>query len=192
SGKDGSVLRTYVPGEGGGSFGWYVARLDDLDGDGHADLAVGGPVAMDVNGARVGGAGVISSGSGKGLHHWNGTDPRGRFGGAGAGFGGVVARLADLDGDGKGEVAVSAPATEDQARLLPGEVHVYSSGTGKELRSWSGIQPGELFGRMVVAAGDLDGDGVEDVAIGAPAYRGETGDRVGRVEFLSGKTGAVL
>src|SRR5262249_56447468 len=56
SGKDGSVLRTYAPEKEGGSFGWYVARLDDLDGDGHADLAVAGPFALDVNAARLGGA----------------------------------------------------------------------------------------------------------------------------------------
>src|SRR5436309_3768092 len=34
SGKDGSVLRTYAPATHGGTFGWYVDRLDDLDGDG--------------------------------------------------------------------------------------------------------------------------------------------------------------
>ena len=185
SGKDGSVLRTYSPGEEGGSFGWYVALLDDLDGDGHADLAVGGPSALDVNGARVGGAWVVSSGSGKELYHWRGTDPRG-------GFGGVVTRVADLDGDGKGEIAVAAPATEDQARTLSGAVYVYSSATGKEIRQWTGSQPGELYGRMIIATGDLDGDGVEDIAIGAPAYRRDTADRVGRIEFRSGKSGAVL
>jgi hypothetical protein len=185
SGKDGSVLRTYAPGEEGGSFGWYVARLDDLDGDGHADFAVGGPSAVDVNGKRVGGAWVVSSGTGKELYHWKGTDPRG-------GYGGIVAALADLDGDGKGEIAVTAPATEDQARTLPGEVHIYSSGTGKELRHWAGSQPGELFGRMVISTGDLDGDGIDDIAIGAPWHRRNAADRVGRVEFRSGKSGAVL
>ncbi len=185
SGKDGSVLRTYAPGEEGGSFGWYVARLDDLDGDGHADLAVGGPSAANTDGARVGGAWVISSATGKELYHWKGTDPRG-------GFGGVVASVGDLDGDGKGEIAVSAPATEDQARTLTGELRIYSGATGKELRHWSGSQPGELFGRMIVATGDLDGDGVEDIAIGAPAHRRGDADRVGRVEIRSGRSGAVL
>jgi hypothetical protein len=184
-GKDGSLLRTYAPRKEGASFGWYVARLDDLDGDGRADLAVGAPAAPDEHGEPVGGAWILSAATGRELHHWTGTDRRG-------GFGGVVAAVADLDGDGKSDLAVAAPATEDQARTLPGEVFFYSSATGAELRHWSGRQPGELFGRMVVATADLDGDGVEDIAIGAPAYRRESSDRVGRVELRSGRTGEVL
>ena len=45
---------------------------------------------------------------------------------------------------------------------------------------------------MVVAAGDLDGDGVEDVAIGAPWHRRDAADKVGRVELRSGRSGVVL
>jgi len=45
---------------------------------------------------------------------------------------------------------------------------------------------------MVVAAGDLDGDGVEDLAIGAPWHRRRSADRVGRVELRSGSSGKVL
>jgi hypothetical protein len=45
---------------------------------------------------------------------------------------------------------------------------------------------------MVYAAGDLDGDGVEDLAIGAPWHRVGDADKVGRVEFRSGRTGDVL
>ncbi|MBI3769189.1 MAG: FG-GAP repeat protein [Deltaproteobacteria bacterium] len=185
SGKDGTALRTYAPREEAGTFGWYVARLDDLDGDGRPDLAVGAPFAQDADGAIVGGAWVLSSASGRELYHWTGTDRRG-------GFGGVVAAVADLDGDGKGEIAVAAPGTEDQMRTIPGELRVYSSATGKELRNWSGSQPGELYGRMVVASGDLDGDGVEDIAISAPWHRREAADKVGRVELRSGRSGAVL
>jgi VCBS repeat protein len=185
SGKDGTVLRTYVPRGSAGSFGWYVARLDDLDGDGHPDLVVGAPFARDARGESVGAAWAISSATGNELRHWEGTDRRG-------GFGGVVARVADLDGDGKGEIAIAAPGTEDQTRTVPGEVRIYSSRTGKELRRWSGSQPGELFGRMIIATGDLDGDGVDDVAIGAPWHRRGDADRVGRVELRSGRTGAVL
>ena len=185
SGKDGTVLQTYAPEGEAGSFGWYVATLDDLDGDGRPDLAVGAPFAPDADGTMVGAAWVLSSASGRELHHWKGTDRRG-------GFGGVVAAAGDIDGDGKGEIAVAAPATEDQTRSLPGEVSIYSGASGKELRHWSGSQPGELFGRMIVAVGDLDGDGVEDLAVSAPWWRREGADRVGRVELRSGRSGKVL
>ncbi len=185
SGKDGTVLRTYAPPEDGGSFGWYVAELDDLDGDGERDLAVGGPSAVEVAGGKVGAAWVFSAASGKELYHWKDTDRRG-------GFGGVVAGIGDLDGDHKGEIAVAAPATEDQTRSLPGELHVYSGATGKEIRHWSGTQPGELYGRMVVDVGDLDHDGVDDLAIGAPWHRHDAADRVGRLELRSGRMGKVL
>ena len=185
SGSDGSVLQTYAPPADGGSFGWYVARLDDLDGDGRPDLAVGGPAAAGDDGVRVGAAWILSSASGKVLQHWTGSDRRG-------GFGGIVASVADIDGDGKGEVAVAAPGTEDQTRTVPGEVRIYSTRTGKELRHWTGTQPGELYGRMVVATDDLDGDGVADIAVSAPWYRRGAADQVGRVELRSGRTGEIL
>ena len=104
----------------------------------------------------------------------------------------MVASVADLDGDGRREIAVAAPRTDDHTRSRPGEVFIYSSATGKELRHWTGTQPGELFGRMVVSAGDVDGDGVEDIAIGAPWFRRGADDRVGRVELRSGRTGATF
>ena len=191
SSTDGSVLRTYSPPQAAaasgeaGSFGWYVARLDDLDGDGQADLAVGAPLGRDPANAIASAAWVLSSASGRELYHWKGTDRRG-------GFGGVVAAAPDLDGDGKGEIAVAAPGTEDQTRTLPGEILIYSSATGKELRRWTGSQPGELYGRMVIGAGDLDGDGVDDLAVAAPWYRRKSADRTGRVELRSGKSSALL
>ena len=185
SGKDGTLLRTYAPDTDVPTFGWYVARLDDLDGDGHADLAVGACLERVSADSFAGGAYVFSSASGKELYHWKGT-------GAGDGFGEIVAAIGDLDGDGHGEVVVSSPRTFDQTHTRPGEVRIYSGTTGKELRHWSGTQPGEIYGRMVIAAGDVDGDGVEDLAIGAPWHRGAAGDRAGRVELRSGKSGKVL
>lgn len=185
SGTDGSVLRTFTPEEAISSFGWYVATTDDLDGDGHPDLAVGAQPGNGPEDPPGGRAYLLSSASGKVLREWRGTDTL-------RGFGEVVAAVGDLDGDGHGEVIVAAPGTPDLSRARPGTVTVYSGTSGAVLREWSGKQPGELYGRMVAAAGDLDGDRVEDVAIGAPWYRSARGDRVGRVELRSGRTGLVL
>src|SRR5262249_39583515 len=46
--------------------------------------------------------------------------------------------------------------------------------------------------RMIIDAGDLDGDGVDDLAIGAPLHRRGSADKVGRVEFRSPRSGKVL
>jgi hypothetical protein len=185
SGKTGTTLRTFAPPEAVGTFGWYVARLDDLDGDGAADLAAGAFQEIQVAASNVGAAYVFSSQSGKQLHHWKGAD-------VGSSFGEIVAGIGDLNGDGRGEVIVTAPRTADPARSRPGDVMIFSGTDGKELRHWTGKQPGELFGRMAVSAGDLDGDGIEDVAIGAPWYRRDASERVGRMELRSGRSGDVL
>jgi hypothetical protein len=185
SGQTGKVLRRYQPQGGAGSFGWYVARVADLDRDGRADLAVGAPFARNADGTQEGRAWVLSSARGTILRQWRGTDPR-------DGFGVVVAALGDMDGDRLGEIAVAAAGTEDQSRTLPGEVIVYGDKARKALRRWTGTQPGEQYGRMVINAGDVDGDRIDDVAIGAPWHRTDAGDRVGRLEIRSGRTGTVL
>lgn len=185
SGKHGKRIRTYAPRQNVPTFGWYVARLDDVDGDGFPDLAAGAFLEKDSADVPIGGAYVFSARTGKQLHHWTGPD-------AWSSFGDVVAAVPDIDGDRRGDLAVSLPRTFDQARDRPGDVRVYSTATGALLRTWSGSQPGELFGRMVIAAGDLDGDGTGDIAVSAPWYRHQGKERAGRVELLSGKSGKVL
>lgn len=180
SGRTGATLRTFAPDGAVPSFGWYVAAVDDLDGDGFGDLAAG---AFQEKGA--GAAYVFSSRGARQLRRWEGPED-------GSGFGEIVAAIGDLDGDGHGEVIISAPRSADPTRTRPGDVTIYSGATGKKLHHWTGAQPGELFGRMVVACGDLDGDSIEDVAIGAPWHRREGNDKVGRIELRSGRGGEVL
>jgi hypothetical protein len=109
-------------------------------------------------------------------------------------FGEMVAGLADLDGDGAGEVAVAAPhrASKPVEEWLPGEVSVYSGATGARLFHWRGRHNGERFGRMIRRAGDADGDGVGDIALGVPWSRNGSFERAGRVELRSGRTGELL
>jgi hypothetical protein len=192
SGRDGKVLRAFTSKAAGDEFGWYVAAAPDLDGDGRLDLAVGAPTAELVAAGNAGtsvpagAAWVLSSASRRELHAWRGETPRGMFGE-------VVAGLPDLDGDGAGEVAVSAPhqGTGDEP-WLPGEVFIFSGASGSLLHRWRGRRDGELYGRMVTSAGDIDGDGTGDVAVGVPWSRNGDRERAGRVELRSGRTGEVL
>jgi hypothetical protein len=185
SGADGRTLRSFAPRRDEPSFGWYVAATGDLDGDGRSDVVVGAHLTKRSDGAAAGAAYLFSSTSGEILRQWQGAQDR-------SGFGEVVAAIGDLDGDGRGEVAVAAPRTNERTRHHPGEVFVYSGASGAVIRHFTGKQPGELFGRMVAAAGDVDGDGTEDIAIGAPWHRSAAGERAGRLEIRSGRGGEVL
>jgi hypothetical protein len=78
-----------------------------------------------------------------------------------AGFGESVAGLADTDGDGVGDLVVGAPGAD--------RVYILSGATRSVLRTITDPNgSGHRFGVAVANAGDLNGDGVDDVAVGAP------------------------
>ena len=165
-------------------FGSSIASLGDLDGDGITDLAVGASgddmggnyrgavhvLFMNVDGT-VKSSQKIASGVGNAPALSNGDE-----------FGIGVASLGDLDGDGITELAVGA-FRDDTGGLGRGAVHVLfmnANGTVKQstkIASGIGAAPllgdGDYFGRSVTSLGDLDGDGVADLAVGA--YRDATG-----------------
>ena len=166
----------------GDRLGWSLAGLGDLDGDGVPDLALGVPFAP---------AGSVQAGSAELRSGAHGALLRTIDGDAALDHAGwSLAALGDLDGDGRGELAVGVPDS-DLASKDAGLVRVVSAATGTPLRSHLGAAPGESFGYAVASAGDVDGDGLADLLIGAWRADGQ-GAATGRVELRSGGSGALL
>jgi hypothetical protein len=164
----------------GDSFGRSVTSIGDLDGDGVRDIAVG--ARFDDDGGPNRGALYIV------LLHADGTvkseqkisDTQGGFSGHlddQDWFGHSVAPLGDLDGDGVVDLAVGS-LEDDDGGLNRGAVFILflnHDGTVKSEQKISDTEGGftgvlddtDRFGVSVQAVGDLDGDSVVDLAVGA-------------------------
>ncbi|OZC01755.1 FG-GAP-like repeat-containing protein [Rubricoccus marinus] len=159
SGANGALLYSLSspdPVEGGG-FGHAVASTPDADGDGFCDIAVGAPREDGPN--YAGRAYLFSGRDGSLVHAFNAPDGR-----ASREFGKAVAGVGDIDGDGLGELAVGAPSYDG------GRVHVFAGSDGSPtltLNYPGAHNPGHSFGRSLTGPGDIDGDGVPDVVVGA-------------------------
>jgi hypothetical protein len=135
----------------------------DVDGDGDADKVVGAPYA---EASSQTGALLVYKRSGDAFD----TRPSMVLTGDDT-FGFSFANVGDVDGDGFDDFAVGAiNGSGDQADQpsLSGTVSVYRGGTdGELLKKLAGEGPLDKFG-YAVAGGDLDGDGYDDVIVGAP------------------------
>ena len=154
SGSTGSQLFAF-PGHGAGSLtGFAIANAGDVNADGTDDLIIGAPTKF--NGQVFLGAAYVRSGAdGTLIHSLEGVVNEGCFGWSVAGAG-------DVNGDGYDDFAVATPF------MGTGGVEIFSGLDGSMIRQVTyGTSYGE-FGRSIANIGDVNGDGFDELAIGAP------------------------
>ena len=159
--------------------GTSVSSLGDVDNDGVTDLLVSDHKSAD-GGSEKGAAWVLflnSDGTVKGRQKI--SDTSGGFTGQllnNDNFGFSVSGIGDLDGDGTPDAAVGA-TNDDDGGASSGATWVLflnSDGTVKGHQKISateggltGLDAGDAFGQAINPIGDLDGDGILDLAVGA-------------------------
>ena len=177
----------FAPGPNGGSgFGDAVAAVADVTGDGLADVLVGGPYDVTVDGQA--GMAYVLPGPLAGLvgieQSWARLlgDEENRL------FGYTLA-ASDQDGDGVAEVIVGGP-TVGTWEPSPGRAWTFDVTDGGDFEvedstaEIRGVFPLDRVGRRLLALGDVDGDGVGDLALGAPEPPVDGG--AGRVYVVRG------
>jgi hypothetical protein len=172
----GSVIQTHFGTGVFESIGFYVHALPDLDGDGLQEI---------MSTRQYSCSPIILWSSPRPnlvIGNWADCSPSH----LGYLFGQSILAIADEDGDGLKDLLVGGPGAGG-GDTPEGMVSVVSSATGLELRRIDGLA-GEGLGQALANAGDHNGDGRDDVWVGAPGHS----DGAGAVVLLDGRSGERL
>ena len=151
--------------------GWSVAGVGDTNGDGFDDLLIGAPDYFTYtewwDGERVGMA-ALFLGPVSGIDHLQNADAAWYMGGYDSHTGYDVARAGDIDGDGLADILIGSPGG-DLAHENGGEVYVFSGPITGELESTDlhALIYGAGAGTVTSSAGDVNGDGLDDILVGS-------------------------
>ena len=167
-------------GADGDIFGSSVASAGDVNADGYDDVIIGAHFYPSQSGQ---GRAYLFFG-GPVMHLVADLDIPAPSGGTGW-FGISVAGAGDFNGDGYPDIIVGA-----RNAAPPGKAFIYYGGPSLDATpdlTLIGEPPttSSWFGNSVASAGDMNGDGFDDVIVGAPAY-GSASSTVGRVYVFYG------
>jgi uncharacterized repeat protein (TIGR01451 family) len=182
----GSIQDWYIQSNNSGDgLGSSVAAIGDANNDGYDDILIGLPQANGYGQAF----GYYGSANGpSGLADWTAEGDQ-----ADAHLGLVVADAGDVNNDGYDDLMVSAPEFDDGG-TNNGKLFVYygnSSGINSDA-DWTAIgnAGNTSFGEAIGTAGDVNGDGYDEILVGA--YRASNGQtREGQVTLYYGSASGV-
>lgn len=180
--EDVQVLQTFTGDSAGDQFGWVSALIEDLDGDGRNDLIITAPT-NDVGGNNAGQVYVYSSNPAASphnpIHVLTGTANLGQFGYA-------TGNAGDLNDDGISDIQVGAPFSAQ------GSVFLYSGADGLLIATLIGENSGDQYGISVCPGFDYNGDGIQEILVGAPKADPSGMNNAGKVYVYDGATRALL
>ncbi len=170
-GDKGSLGQTMITGENANDlFGYTVAGVGDMNGDGYADVLVG---ANDYPGGTKRGKIYVFRGTANGLFGTYATDANWTLNGATAGdcLGSGLGPAGDVDGDGLGDVVLGAYGysggeKRGQAMIYYG----YTALPNASPKTMTGEHAADGLGCPAMSAGDVNGDGYGDLLVSASRY----------------------
>jgi hypothetical protein len=175
----------------GAEFGSSVACAGDVNGDGFSDIIVGEPGRDNAGKLREGWAHVYF-GSVNGTVKAKSLITSNQ---AEAELGASVASAGDVNGDGFSDIIVGAPSY-DNALIDQGVALVFHGSAASIETNFStqivNNQADAELGFAVSGAGDVNGDGYDDVIVGAPFYDNGANDEGAAFLYRSNETGVDL
>ena len=182
-------------GEDGNDYsGYSVSGAGDVNGDGYDDILIGA-IGNDEGGSNAGQTYLIFGKTSGWSMDIGLSASDASFWGEDAGdySGWSVAGAGDVNGDGYNDILIGAPGKYDddsrgQTYLILGKASGWSMDTNLSVSdaSFRGEYKSDHSGRSVAGAGDVNGDGYDDILIGAP-YNTDGSWNAGQTYLIFGK-----